>query len=48
MKHVPGWKAGESVYKTKVTWIPPRHVASLGWMVGEGDCVKGRWCLRFV
>lgn len=26
MKHVPGWKAGESVYKTKVTWIPPRCV----------------------
>lgn len=23
MKHVPGWKVGESVYKTKVTWIPP-------------------------
>lgn len=26
MKHVPGWKVGESVYKTKVTWIPPRCV----------------------
>jgi NADH dehydrogenase (ubiquinone) 1 alpha subcomplex subunit 13 len=23
MKHVPGWKVGESVYKTRVTWIPP-------------------------
>ena len=26
MKHVPGWKVGESVYKTKVTWIPPRCI----------------------
>lgn len=25
MKHVPGWKVGESVYRTKVTWIPPRY-----------------------
>lgn len=23
MKHRPDWKVGESVYKTKVTWIPP-------------------------
>lgn len=23
MKHVPGWKVGEGVYKTKAAWIPP-------------------------
>jgi len=27
MKHVPGWKVGESVYKTKVTWVPPSVTA---------------------
>ncbi|GAB5030437.1 nadh-ubiquinone oxidoreductase subunit [Nannochloropsis oceanica] len=30
MKHVPNWKVGESVYKTKVTWIPPSVSAFRG------------------
>lgn len=30
MKHVPNWKVGESVYKTKVTWIPPSVSAFSG------------------
>lgn len=30
MKHVPGWKVGESVYKTNVTWIPPSVSAYKG------------------
>ena len=29
MKDVPGWKLGESPYKTKVTWMPPVARANL-------------------